>query len=101
MSQQQQQGEGQSGQQSGQQQDSDTKKSGKEAVKKMKIPHVSEAGGDPKKILAAAQHALDQVKGGHYALENFREVDQGNGRVSITFDRVELDLNVEAHPHKL
>lgn len=72
-------------------------------VKKI-IPHADEVSGDENHLKVMAL-AAEQLKLGHYRLENIEvdqsENDDGSQRFEITFDRVETDTNVTAEPHDL
>lgn len=70
-------------------------------VEKKTIPHVGDANGDPAVVRAHARHAWEQIEGGHYGLENLAQEDLGDGRVRLSFDRVETDPSVPAAPHGL
>jgi hypothetical protein len=67
-------------------------------MKKEMIHHVDDARGDPVKIAAHTNHALAQVKAGHYRLENLKQEQVEPGRVRLTFDRVETDMSATPAP---
>ena len=52
---------------------------------------------DVKKAIAHTQHAMWQLDLNHYRLENVEEKEIGPGRVSIYFERVEVDPKEPAH----
>lgn len=70
-------------------------------IHKKTIPHPHDAGNDAAKHVKYARHALDQIEAGHYAIENPSQEDLGNGRVRITFERVETNPSHKAEPHGL
>lgn len=71
--------------------------------RKEKIHHVKHAikpdgSVDVQKVISHAQQALGQVQAGHYRLEKLEEKEVEPGRVKLSFERVEVDPKVEAHP---
>lgn len=64
-------------------------------VHKQRIPHVDTAKGDQRIFHNTALHALAQIEAGHYRIENATQTEVEPGRVRITFDRVETNLD---HP---
>ena len=58
---------------------------------KEKIHHVDEAKDDQATFLKHAAHAAAQIADGHYRIENAKQEDLGDGRVRISFERVETD----------
>lgn len=70
-------------------------------MRKEKIHKVAEAVNDDgsvnhETLAKHAAHALEQIKHGHYRIENPSETDLGDGRVQISFIRAETDPDVEA-----
>lgn len=52
---------------------------------------------DVDKAISHTQHAFGQLKNNHYRLENVVEKELEPGRVSIYFERVEVNPKEEAH----